>query len=483
MTAIPENKAIPENEALAETATAARRVALIVAVAFFMQLLDSTIISTSLPQMGASFGVPAVAMSIGITVYMLTMAVFVPLSGWLADRFGARNIFLVAIALFTLASIACGISQNLTQFVAARAVQGLGSALMTPVGRILVLRNAPKSELLNATALITWPALFAPVIGPVLGGFITTYLSWHWNFFINIPLGAAGLALVARFIPGDRDSETKPLDWPGFLLTSVGLACLLYGLERIAHPEDGALPTVALLAAGILIGWLAMRHLVRAKNPLLDLTAFKVQTFAISTLSGGTIFRVAINATPFLLPLLFQVGFGLRPVDAGMLILAYFLGNLGMKTVTTPTLRRFGFRPVLVINGVIASLSIMACAAISPQTPQALVVALMLIAGLTRSMQFTALNTLAFADVAAPQRSSAATLSSMLQQMALLFGVAVAAALLNLSQIARGGPALDLVDFRFAFLAIGAVGLMASFRFLVLPPAAGAEVSGHLPRN
>ncbi|SDA88689.1 DHA2 family efflux MFS transporter permease subunit [Mesorhizobium qingshengii] len=475
--------AIPETEALPETGTNARRVALIVAIAFFMQLLDSTIISTSLPQMGASFGVPAVAMSIGITVYMLTMAVFVPLSGWLADRFGARNIFLVAIALFTLASLACGFSRNLTEFVAARAVQGLGSALMTPVGRILVLRNASKSELLNATALITWPALFAPVVGPVLGGFITTALSWHWNFFINIPLGAVGLALVARFIPGDREADPKPLDWPGFVLTSAGLASMLYGLERIAHPEDGVLPTVLLIAAGVVIGWLAVRHLLRARHPLLDLSSFKVLTFAISTLSAGTIFRVAINATPFLLPLLFQVGFGLSPIDAGMMILAYFLGNLGMKTVTTPTLRRFGFRSVLVINGLIASASIMACAAISPQTPQAMVIVLMLLAGLSRSMQFTALNTLAFADVAASQRSSAATLSSMLQQMAMLFGVAVAAAILNLSQIARDRTALDLLDFRIAFLVIGSIGLVASFRFLALPQAAGAEVSGHAPGN
>jgi EmrB/QacA subfamily drug resistance transporter len=475
--------AIPDTEALPQTATNARRVALIVAIAFFMQLLDSTIISTSLPQMGASFGVPAVAMSIGITVYMLTMAVFVPLSGWLADRFGARNIFLVAIALFTLASLACGFSENLTEFVAARAVQGLGSALMTPVGRILVLRNASKSELLNATALITWPALFAPVVGPVLGGFITTALSWHWNFFINIPLGAIGLALVARFIPSDREAEPNPLDWSGFLLTSAGLASMLYGLERIAHPEDGVLPTVLLIAAGIVIGWLAVRHLLRAPHPLLDLSSFKVLTFAISTLSAGTIFRVAINATPFLLPLLFQVGFGLSPVDAGMMILAYFLGNLGMKTVTTPTLRRFGFRSVLVVNGLIASASIAACAAISPQTPQALVIVLMLLAGLSRSMQFTALNTLAFADVAAGQRSSAATLSSMLQQVAMLFGVAVAAAILNLSQIARDRPALDLVDFRIAFLVIGAIGLVASFRFLALPQGAGAEVSGHAAGN
>ncbi|MER9162574.1 MULTISPECIES: DHA2 family efflux MFS transporter permease subunit [unclassified Mesorhizobium] len=475
--------AIPDTEILPVTATNARRVALIVAIAFFMQLLDSTIISTSLPQMGASLGVSAVAMSIGITVYMLTMAVFVPLSGWLADRFGARNIFLLAIVLFTLASLACGLSQTLTQFVAARVVQGLGSALMTPVGRILVLRNASKSELLNATALITWPALFAPVVGPVLGGFITTYLSWHWNFFINIPLGVIGLALVARFIPGDRVADPKPLDWPGFFLTSAGLALLLYGLERIAHPEDGVLPTALLIVAGIVIGWLAVRHLRRAPHPLLDLSSFNVLTFAISTLAAGTIFRVAINATPFLLPLLFQVGFGLSPVDAGLMILAYFLGNLGMKTVTTPTLRRFGFRSVMVVNGIIASASIMACGAISPQTPQALVVALMLIAGLTRSMQFTALNTLAFADIDAAQRSSAATLSSMLQQVAMLFGVAVAAAILNLSQIVRDRPALDLVDFRIAFLAIGAIGLVAALRFLVLPPSAGAEVSGHSPGN
>ena len=242
------------------------------------------------------------------------------------------------------------------------------------------------------------------------------------------------------------------------------------------------MPTVLLVAAGIVIGWLAVRHLRRAPHPLLDLSAFKVLTFAISTLAAGTIFRVAINATPFLLPLLFQVGFGLSPVDAGLMILAYFLGNLGMKTVTTPTLRRFGFRSVMVVNGLIASASIMACAAISPETPQALVVALMLIAGLTRSMQFTALNTLAFADIDAAQRSSAATLSSMLQQISMLFGVAVAAAILNLSQIVRDRPALDLVDFRIAFLVIGAIGLVAALRFLVLPPGAGAEVSGHARR-
>ena len=236
--------AIPETEALPETATNARRVALIVAIAFFMQLLDSTIISTSLPQMGASFGVPAVAMSIGITVYMLTMAVFVPLSGWLADRFGARNIFLVAIALFTLASLACGFSgepdpirRRPRRAGAGQRADDAGRPHSRPA-QCLEIRAAQRHRADHLAGAVR------AVVGPVLGGFITTYLSWHWNFFINIPLGLVGLALVARFIPGDREADPKPLDWPGFLLTSLGLACLLYGLERIAHPEDGVLPTV-----------------------------------------------------------------------------------------------------------------------------------------------------------------------------------------------------------------------------------------------
>jgi EmrB/QacA subfamily drug resistance transporter len=456
-----------------------RSVALIVAITFFMQLLDSTIISTSLPQMGQSFGVQAVAMSAGITVYMLTMAVFVPVSGWLADRFGARTIFLLAIAVFTLASLACGLSQGLTEFIAARAVQGLGGALVTPVGRILVLRSASKSELLNATALITWPALFAPVIGPVLGGFITTYLSWRWNFFINIPLGIVGIALAARFIPDLNEVKSRTLDWRGFLLASAGLASLLLGLERIAHPDGGVLQAVALVATGLAVGWLAVRHLTRTSDPLLDLTLFAVPTFALSTLAAGTLLRMAINATPFLLPLLFQVGFGLSPVEAGLLIFVYFLGNLGMKAVTTPMLRRFGFRTILFGNGLTAALSIIACGTISRDTPQFLVMLLMLIAGLSRSMQFTALNTLAFADVSPAQRSSASTLSSMLQQVSMLLGVGFAAAVLNLSQSFREEHALDLVDVRIAFVSIGLIGLFVSFRFLALAREAGAEVSGH----
>jgi MFS family permease len=247
----------------------------------------------------------------------------------------------------------------------------------------------------------------------------------------------------------------------------------------VAQPDDVHAQTIALVVAGLVSSWLAIRHLKATPTPLLDLSTFRIRTFAISTLSAGTYFRISINATPFLLPLLFQIVFGLSSVGAGLYILAYFLGNLGMKSVTTPTLRRFGFRKVLIVNGLVASLSIIACAAITMQTPRALIVALMLIAGLSRSMQFTALATLSFADVPPAQRSSASTLSAIQQQVAMVFGVALAAAMLNLSQYLRGGEVLAPVDFRIAFAAIGAIGLVASFQFLSLAHDAGAEVSGH----
>lgn len=457
----------------------ARVVALVVAVSFFMQLLDGTIVITSLPQIGEDFGVAPVSMSIGITVYLLTMAAFIPLSGWLGDRYGARNVFMISIAVFTAASLACGLSSNLEQFIAARAIQGFGAALMTPVGRVLVLKNAPKSELVNAVALITWPALIAPVIGPVLGSLITTYVSWHWNFHINVPIGLIGLVLVWRFVPDQRDTDAGQFDVPGFLLSALGLTLLLAGLETFTH-GTASLPLVALLlAGGIILGIAATWHFRRVANPLLDLSAFRIQTFALSTLSAGTALRTSINATPFLIPLFFQVGFGYDVIRAGSYLLVYFAGNLAMKTVTTRTLRTFGFRRVLVVNGLIACGSIVACGFLTPATSGTITFLLLFVAGLSRSMQFTALNTLGFADIEPAQRSSASTLSSMLQQVSLLLGVALAAAIINLSSLVRAGGSTPLVDFRWAFIVTGAIGMAASFRFLALAPDAGAEVSGH----
>lgn len=456
-----------------------RLVALVVAIAFFMQLLDSTIVVTSLPQMAQSFGIQPVAMSIGLTVYLLSMAAFIPVSGWLGDRFGARNVFLVSIAMFTLASLFCGIAGSLTEFIVARAVQGLGSALMNPIGRIIVLKNAPKSQLVNAVAMITWPALIAPVIGPVLGGFITTWFSWHWNFLINIPIGIVGLVLVWFFVPDAKEEDAGRLDVIGFICSGLGMTLILAGLETFVHGTSAALLIIVLLVAGLMFSGLAVLHFRRAAQPLLDLSPFKIQSFALSTLSAGTACRVAINATPFLIPLLFQVGFGMSSIEAGVYVLVYFAGNLAMKAVTTLALRWFGFRNVLVVNGVISTAAIAACALLSPGTPDAIIYALLFVAGLTRSMQFTALNTLGFADILPRQQSSASTLSSMLQQVAMLLGVTVAAAVLNVSRIARSGEPLSLVDFRWAFVVVGAIGIAASLRFLNLPEDAGAEVSRH----
>lgn len=459
---------------------AARRVALIVAASFFMMNLDGAIINTSLPQMAEAFRVRPVDLNVGITAYILTTAAFVPLSGWVADRYGAKKVFAWAIVVFTLASLACGFAQDLIQFALARAVQGMGGALMTPVGRMVVLRNAEKKDLVAATALITWPALIAPVVGPALGGFITTYASWRWNFLLNAPLGLIGVFLVLAFIPDFKEEVRRRFDTLGFLLSSAALIALLWGLEGLARGEDWIAAAAAALV-GAVLGALAIRHLHRAQHPLIELSAVKIQTFSIATLDAGNLIRLAISTTPFLLPLMFQVAFGLSAWSAGLFVLAYFLGNLLMKTVTTPALRRFGFRTVLVGNGVLAGLTIIACGFLTPATSPFIVVPILLAAGLTRSMQFTALATIAFADIEPHQRASSSTLSSMMQQVSMGLGVAVGAFLLNASQNARGADHLALADFRLAFIVAGLIGVGASLLFARLPNDAGAEVSGHVP--
>jgi EmrB/QacA subfamily drug resistance transporter len=456
-----------------------RNVSLVVAASMFMQILDGVIIVTALPQMALDFGVATLDMSIGITAYMLMAAVIIPTAGWLTDRFGARRVFLTAMFVFTLASLACGLAADLPQFVLARIVQGAGGALMFPIGRVIVLRSVAKSEIVPAIGLTVWPALFAPVVGPAIGGFLTTYVSWHWNFWINVPLGIAGMLLVLSIIPRDTEFKTHPFDWLGFALTGISLSTLLYGFDGLAQ---GTLPlpvAVGLAILGLGVGTSAIVWLRRAAHPLLDLNTLRIPTFAASEALAGAVLRLTINATPFLLPLMFQVGFGLDPLAAGGLVLVYFLGNLLMKSVTTPILRRFGFRTILAVNGTLAGLSIVGCGFLTSGTFYPLLLAILFVAGLTRSMQFTALATLAFADVDGDKRSSASTLSSMFQQISMVFGVALAAAILNVSQVVRAAPALALDDFRNAFLVIGALCVAASLQLLVLPRDAGSEVSGH----
>jgi EmrB/QacA subfamily drug resistance transporter len=460
----------------------ARNVALVVATALFMQLLDGVIIVTALPKMAEAFHVNTLAMSVGITTYMLAAAVVIPASTWAADRFGARRVFLSSILAFCLASIGCALAPSLTLFVVARAVQGAGGSMMVPVGRLLVLHSARKSEIVPAIGLIVWPALFAPVLGPTIGGFLTTYAAWQWNFWINVPLGIAGLVLVLVIIPRDGDYRARPFDWAGFLLCAVALTALLYGFDALTSASLPVVDAAVLLAGGLACALGAAFWLPRQTHPLLDIAVLKVRTFLAAEGTAGWVLRVSINAPPFLLPLLFQVVFGLDPLQSGGLVMVYFLGNLVMKSTTTRMLRWFGFHRILVINGAIAGIAIASCCLLASATPYPVVAAVLFVAGLTRSMQFTALQTLAFSDVPSEHRSSASTLSTMFQQIAVVFSVGLSAAVLNASRVLHGGQ-LSRLDFCVAFLVMGALTVIASLSLSRLPNDVGAEVSGHLPRT
>jgi MFS family permease len=344
---------------------------------------------------------------------------------------------------------------------------------------MVVLRTTERQHLVHAVALLTWPSLAAPILGPALGGFITTYASWRWNFLLNVPLGIAGALLALRHIPDSRDPRQRALDWPGFVLSAAALVLLLYGLEGLAHSIGHWAWPLASAGAGMLLAMLATWHFRRTRHPLLDLAALRIQTYCLSTLDAGFVIRVAINATPFLLPLLFQLGFGLSAWSAGMLVLVYFAGNIGMKPFTTRTLRRFGFRQLLVANGLLVGASIALLAAFGAESARWPLMIVLLLAGAVRSMQFTCLNTLVFADVPDRLRAPANTLTSMATEVASAAGVAVAALLLALSQSVRGADALATVDFRWAFAVLGLVALLAAASFTRLPREAGAVVSGH----
>ena len=453
-------------------------VALIVAGAFFMEFLDGTVIATALPAMAADFARPVVSLSVGISAYLLTLAVFIPLSGWVADRYGTRDVFVSAIALFTAASMLCGLCDGLWPFVGARVLQGLGGAMMVPVGRLAVLRVTEKRALMGAVALLTWPALAAPVLGPPLGGLLTAYASWRWIFYLNVPIGLIAASFAWRLMPNLREDRRRPFDAPGFVLGGVSLALLMEGFE-LASGAGPVWAAPALLLAGGALGLAAIRHALRTKHPLLDLSVVQLPTFA-AVLVGGSVFRVTISTIPFLLPLLFQVGFGLDAFHSGLLMLATFLGNIGMKPGTTWVMRRWGFRSTAIATGLLASASLAACALLFPDTPAPVLVVVLFVGGMARSMQFTVLNTLAFADVAAPRMSGASTLASVAQQMALGMGVAFGAAVLHLVALRHGGAPV-LADFHVAFVLVAVAMLAGLPSFLRLPHAAGAEVSGHRP--
>lgn len=448
-----------------------RNIALLVAGTFFMENLDGTILTTAAPSIGRSLNVPSVAIGVTITAYLLTLAVLIPLSGWITRRLGSRRVFLTAIAVFTIASVLCALSTSLPELTIMRVLQGFGGAMMVPVGRLAVLRVTDRADLIRAIALLTWPALVAPIFAPLAGGFITTYFTWHWIFLINVPLGIIAFIAAVRLIPVEVRENPPPLDWIGLALTCTGLGSLVYLGSLLAEHGPGMLATIIWAVVGFGNVGLAIAHQLRTRHPLLDLRALRIETFRLSN-AGGSLFRLSMNAVPFLLPLLFQDVFGYSPVLSGALVLFVFVGNLAIKPATTTLLRRFGFRTVIAAASAAAAASIALMALLTAATPLWLVIVLLTLSGAARSTGFTAYNTIAFADVERVEMTDANTLASTLQQVAAGFGVAAGAVALRVGQ----GFATGSGAFGLAFGALAVLTALATVEALLLSRNAGENI-------
>ena len=458
-----------------------RTTALIVASALFMQNLDSTVISTALPTMARAFGADPVHMNVALTSYLLSLAVFIPASGWMADRFGARTVFRASIAVFTIGSVLCGAASGLGFLVLARIVQGIGGAMMVPVGRLLLMRNTPKREMVAALAWLTTPALIGPVVGPPLGGFIVTYFNWRWIFDINVPIGLLGMALVTLYVEEVREPVNARFDWWGLLFSGVALGSLMFAFETIGR---GAVPLsadLAMLALAVLSGAGYFLHAKAHVAPLIDFTLMRVPTFKVSVI-GGTLFRIGIGAIPFLLPLMLQLGFGLSPVQSGLITFASSAGALAMKPVAVAFLRWFGFRDTLLVNGVISAVLLALSAAFRPSWPVFWIYAVLLAGGFFRSLQFTTYNALAYGEIPRQRMSAATSLYSTFQQVSLTMGVSCGAGALFAAMSVGGHAQPSLGDFSFGFLVVSFVALLAVPVCLMMPRNAASDMSGNRSR-
>jgi EmrB/QacA subfamily drug resistance transporter len=452
----------------------------VVAVAFLMEQLDQTIIVTAIPQMAKDLTVSPLAMNLAVTTYILALAIFIPVSGWFADRFGARRIFVLALTIFTLGSVLCGVAQNFPMLIVTRAMQGFGGAMMTPVGRLILIRSFPRSQLIAAMTYMTLPAILGPVIGPLLGGALTTYFSWRWVFFVNIPFGLIGIAMAIRFLEDRKSDASAKFDFPGFLMVGIGFCLLEYGIENVGRPTIPlqAIAGVLALAAALLVGFFFYARRVAA--PAVDLTLFRQRSFRISTLFGG-LCRVGYNGVPFLLPLMLQIGFGVSPLVSGSLTFVSALSSMIVRPVLSRSLKRLGFRTVLITSAVGGMFVVGAFAFINANTPYWITVSLIAIFGLARSTQFMSSNTLSYADIPAEQLSRATSLGGVIQQLSVSFGVSIGAMLLGL--VTWGGQPLTTARFHEVFLIASIVPLLGIPGFLFLRHEDGADVSGYRGRE
>ncbi|MFG1477516.1 MFS transporter [Xanthobacter sp. V4C-4] len=449
---------------------------LIVACALFMEQVDATVIATSLPAIAADLHEDPVALKLALTSYLLSLAVFIPASGWAADRYGARTVFRSAIVIFTVGSVLCALSTTLADFVLYRIIQGLGGAMMVPVGRLVILRAVPKSELVSALAWLTIPALLGPVIGPPLGGFITTYFDWRLVFLINVPIGVLGVFLATRFIENVRAEDVPPLDLKGLVLSGIGLAGVVFGLAMLGQHLVPLWTTLAVTGLGALALAAYVHHAHHTPHAVLDLKLLRYPTFR-ACIVGGSLFRIGIGALPFLLPLLLQLVFGLSPFASGLITFSASAGAIVMKVTAARILRRLGYKRVLTVNAVVSAGFIALYALFTLQTPTWLIVGLLLVGGFLRSLQFTALNALSYAEVQDKEMSHATSFTSVAQQVALSTGVALAGLVLEMMRSARGESHVTQDDFAVAFLLLAAISALSVFHFVLLPRNAGSQLT------
>ena len=458
-----------------------RLIALIVASAMFMEQLDATILATALPTMARDFAVNPPAMSIALTSYLLSLAIFIPASGVVADRFGSRTVFRSAIVVFVVGSVLCAQATSLWFLVIARLIQGVGGAMMIPVGRIILIRNVDRKDMVSAMSWLLVPAMTGPIVGPPIGGLFVTYLDWRWIFYINVPIGLFGFALVSIFIENVKGSSSRRFDTSGFILSGISLGTLLFGFEMSSRDGEASL-SIFLIAIGLLFGVAYLRHARKHPSPIMDFSFMRVPSFGNSVIAGS-LTRITQGAHPFLLPLMMQLGFGLSAATSGVIVLATALGSISMKALQSRILRRFGFRNALIVNGVISSCGYAICALFRPDWPLPVIFVVLFFCGFFMSFQFTAYNTIAYDEIDRDRVSTATSFYTTFQQLMLSLGICVAALALHGSMFFHQRQQAEISDFSTAFLVVCAISLLATIWNVRFSRTAGMEMSGYKGRR